>query len=313
MSDLPDAPLPFPVESAVFEGKGDFCRAFTVNRDWIFRFAYNAEGSRALEREIALLPRLAPTLGLPVPDVAYSGRQRDNDFLFVGYRKIEGAPLSPDLLQPLTLDEQEGIARELALFLRGLHSFSVAGARALGVPQCDYPFCRTEDGIIEGSAEEIYKRESDRLTNHPLLEKYLEEQVVGALRMYVQVLVKGLLNEPQLGEMPAALVHGDLSGEHILFDTEARRITGVIDFSDAIITSPLLDFTYLWGAYGADFCALLFKHYEVDAPHLVIYKVRLLRQWHTALRLLWALDHDYVPGIERWVLDLLYQNTGAGS
>jgi aminoglycoside 2''-phosphotransferase len=304
---LPDAPLPFPVESVEFEGEGDFCRAYTVNGDWIFRFAYNEEGSRALQREIDLLPRLAPALELPIPKITHHGRQRKNGFLFVGYPKIESVPFTSELLLALQPDEQERCARDLALFLRGLHSFSVEEARALGVPECDYPFCRTEEGNIEGSASEIYRSEGERLANHPSLATHLDGQIVLPLRMYVGTLVKGLLNEPELGELPPALVHGDLSSEHVLFDAVTRKITGVIDFSDAIITTPLLDFAYLRGAYGPDFLALLFKHYEVDAPHLIAYKVRLLRQWHTVLRLLWALDHDYVLGIQRWALDLLFQ------
>lgn len=308
MHKLPDVPMPFPVETVAFEGEGDFCRAFTVNGEWLFRFAYNEEGSRALQREIALLPKLAPTLSLPIPNIQHSGRQSENSFLFVGYPKIQGVPLTSDLLQTLKPDEQERCASDLALFLRGLHSYSVTEARALGVPESDYPFARTEEGISQGSAAEIYKREGERLVNHPHLDKYLDGQIVGVLPTYAGILVKSLLNEPELGAMPPALVHGDLSSEHVLFDPETRRITGVIDFSDAIINSPLLDFTYLWGAYGPDFSALLFKHYEVDAPHLISYRVRQLRQWHTAIRLLWALDHDYAQGIERWAMDLLYQS-----
>src|SRR5205085_11573617 len=50
----------FEAKSAIFEGEGDFCRAYTVNEKWIFRFAKNAEGSRSLEREVRLLPKLAP-------------------------------------------------------------------------------------------------------------------------------------------------------------------------------------------------------------------------------------------------------------
>ncbi|MGA7729851.1 MAG: phosphotransferase [Chloroflexia bacterium] len=293
------------VETVEFEGEGDFCRAYTVNGDWLFRFAYNEEGSRALEREIALLPRLVPTLSLPVPTITYSGRQHRNGFLFVGYPRITGVPLTFAFLQTLQPTEQEPFARDLALFLRGLHSFSIEEARVLGVPACEYPFCRTEDGIIEGSAAELYNRESERLLNHPLLDRYLDQMTAGRVRTYVGMVVKALLHEPKRGDLPLALVHGDLSSEHILFDPTTRRITGIIDFSDAVITTPLLDFVYLWGAYGPDFSDLLLNHYEVDAGHLVMYRIRYLRRWHVALRLLWALDHDYEPGIKNWSLELL--------
>ena len=40
---------------------------------------------------------------------------------------------------------------------------------------------------------------------------------------------------------PTALLHGDLSGEHILWDAEKRRIN-IIDFSDRMLGNPALDF-----------------------------------------------------------------------
>jgi aminoglycoside phosphotransferase (APT) family kinase protein len=117
--------------------------------------------------------------------------------------------------------------------------------------------------------------------------------------------VKALLNEPQRGDLPPALTHGDLSSGHVLFDPATLRITGIIDFSDAVITTPLLDFVYQFGAYGPEFFDLLLNHYKVDASERVASRLRFLRRWHVALRLLWALDHDYEPGSRGWASELL--------
>jgi aminoglycoside 2''-phosphotransferase len=107
--------------------------------------------------------------------------------------------------------------------------------------------------------------------------------------------------------LPAAIIHGDLSQDHILFDPETERISGVIDFSDAIISSPLLDFMYLYHAYGEEFLRLLWSYYPVNNPTQILARVGLLHQWYVALRLLWALDHDYQRGIDMELrqLDLL--------
>ena len=70
----------FIVEDVVFEGAGDFCRAYTVNGRWIFRFAHNREGSVAVERESLLLPRLAAAVTLPVPAINYVGRHGEAGF-----------------------------------------------------------------------------------------------------------------------------------------------------------------------------------------------------------------------------------------
>jgi len=289
----------FPIESIVFEGEGDFCRAYTVNEHWIFRFAYNGEGSTSIEREIALLPRLVASIRMPIPGITYSGRQLENGLAFVGYPKIGGVELTKERLLALTLLAQEECAHDLSRFLGELHSFDVGVAQELRVPACDYPFCRTEEGILEGTAADLYNQELGRLLSYPALG---EER-----REYCKSLVEQLLDERAEGELPAALIHGDLSQDHVLFDPETERITGVIDFSDAIITSPLLDFMYLYHAYGEEFLALLLSHYANGNPKQIIFRVRLLHQWYIALRLLWALDHDYQRGIDMGLqqLDLL--------
>jgi aminoglycoside 2''-phosphotransferase len=111
-------------------------------------------------------------------------------------------------------------------------------------------------------------------------------------------LVDNLLDPLASGELPQAPVHGDLSPEHILFDETTGSITGVIDFSDVVVTSPLLDFVYLYHAYGTNFLTKLVGHYVVADPGSTMERVRLLHQWYLAMRLLWVLEHDYQPGIE---------------
>jgi aminoglycoside 2''-phosphotransferase len=107
-----------------------------------------------------------------------------------------------------------------------------------------------------------------------------------------------------LGE---TLVHGDLTQEHVLFNPETKRITGVIDFSDVVITTPMLDLVYVYGAYGEEFFERLLSLYCRDLSierGQIRAEVELLHGWYTALRLLWALDHDYPPGIESRLKEL---------
>src|SRR6476469_4854973 len=96
--DINDNVPAFRVESIVFEGEGDFCRAYTVNERWIFRFAHNDEGSRTLQREAALLPKLAPKVHMAIPNITYLGRRRADGRAFVGYPKIQGVELTRERL-----------------------------------------------------------------------------------------------------------------------------------------------------------------------------------------------------------------------
>jgi aminoglycoside phosphotransferase (APT) family kinase protein len=58
------------------------------------------------------------------------------------------------------------------------------------------------------------------------------------------------------------LVHGDLVGEHIYYDTKSERIVGIIDFSDAYPGDPAGDFTYFW-TYGRGFVEKMCAAYAV--------------------------------------------------
>lgn len=278
------------VESIALEGEGDFFVAYSVNEAWIFRFARNAEAVRTLEREVALLPRLAPALDLAIPLISYSARSANGDLLFVGYPKIEGLPLIRGIFLRLGRHGQEAIARVLATFLRQLHGFSVEEAHQAGVPACSYPFCRTEEGFTAGTAAAQYGENLDRLLSYP--------QVDESVRAYCGSLVGRLVRRAEDASLSPVLVHGDLSQEHVLFDPRSRSISGIIDFSDVVITDPLLDVMYLYVSYGGVILEPLLETYASADKHQARMAVYDLYGWYTAIRLLWALEHHYAPGIE---------------
>ena len=83
----------------------------------------------------------------------------------------------------------------------------------------------------------------------------------------------------------------------MLFDPQQGRITGIMDFTDVVITTPLLDFEYLYQAYGSRFLTALLGHYCDGDPRPVPARMRLLHRWYLALRLLWALDPGWEQGV----------------
>lgn len=277
----------FEVERISNEGEGDFSVAYTVNGEWIFRFARSEEASRSLRCEAALLPRLAQKITMRVPRIEHVGTQGEDGLLFAGHRKIEGVALAGELFWTLSEGERDRCVEELARFLREMHAFSPEVAKEAGVVECDYPFCRTEEGIARGTAREEYGSQLERLLSYP--------RVGGGTGDYCARIVERLLDgEGGLKRVP---VHGDLSAEHVLFDVEGRRISGVIDFSDVVITDPALDVMYLYAAYGAAFLDAFLPRYDAGRVEEMRGRVLALYGWYTAIRLLWALEHDYEQGV----------------
>jgi aminoglycoside phosphotransferase (APT) family kinase protein len=276
-------------------GEGDFSLAYVVNGEWLVRLARNAEASRALRVEAALMPQLAPSLNLAVPVIErlapYQG-----DLLAAIHRKVEGTPLTREVYESLPPDQQKRAVHDLARFLRALHKTSHKVAREAGVPACDYPFCRTEDGITPGSASEQYWGNFERLLSYPQVDLDTAHFCADVAR----ALTRLVREEPQ----PPALVHGDLHAEHVLYDVKAGRISGVIDFTDVLLADPALDLMYAYNAYGEGVLSNLLRHYTPNRSQRLAERVRLLHSWYATLRVLWPLEHGYPEVAERRLAEL---------
>jgi aminoglycoside phosphotransferase (APT) family kinase protein len=95
-----------------------------------FRFPRRRVALAGVRREMALLPRLAPSLPLAIPDAAYPGAPT-NEFPWpwFGSRIVEGREIAD--CEPLTDTQRMALAVELAGFLRALHALDLPAARAL--------------------------------------------------------------------------------------------------------------------------------------------------------------------------------------
>lgn len=122
-----------PVGICRFVGEGWDNSVWSVDEAFLFRFPKRPEVAWALEREIALLPLLAPQLPLPIPRFSHhapAGAPTDPALPFVGYPPIPGIPLDAAPGWP-ALSVSHLVA--LGAFWRALHDFPVARAIAVGV------------------------------------------------------------------------------------------------------------------------------------------------------------------------------------
>ena len=180
----------------------------------VFRFPRTPNDARLLEGEMRLLPLLAPHLPAPVPVPEWVGEWDGRPF--AGYPVIEGQGL-----RRVTLFGPGGgnIAREIGQFLTALHDFPPEqAAEALGAPLPEHvPDPRTW-------LEDI------RMRVFPRLSATLRVAVDSGVTRYVR---EGF-------DPPPRLVHNDLWFDHII--ERHGRLAGVIDFSDAAVRDPAVDF-----------------------------------------------------------------------
>ena len=196
---------------------------------YIFRFPRRPEVVEWVEREIAFLPALAPTLPVAVPRFEFVG----DGVSYVGYRKLDGAPATSGL--------RESAGVDLGRFLGALHAFPVERARALGVPY-----------FSPGAWRESLERfcADLRLRVLPLLE---QSERTRAESLFAQA--AGFEFEP-------ALVHGDLGPEHVL--CRDGRVVGVIDWSDARIGDLALDLSWCLNGTSEAAASAIARIYGVE-------------------------------------------------
>jgi aminoglycoside 2''-phosphotransferase len=140
------------------------------------------------------------------------------------------------------------LSEHLAAVLGELHAFPVSRAAALGIP-----------GGSAADWREEYQETYDWVQRLvcPLLTQAEQNRVTARW--------EGFLSNAAYFRFWPALVHRDLWGAHIFCDPATGHINGIIDWEDASIGDPAIDFTGLLMDHGADFTRQVLASYPGPA------------------------------------------------
>jgi aminoglycoside phosphotransferase (APT) family kinase protein len=196
-----------------------------------------------LAGEVALLAELADALCVPVPRPEPC---RGDPARAVRYRRLPGTRLDQHLDGPHCLS----IARQLGRFLDGLHSFPTARVSELGV--------RTYDPSSWLEQTRIFYAEA-RQRVFPFLDTQERRRAIRFIERHLTA----------DADSRFTLMHGDLKPEHVLCDTATGLVTGVIDWTDARVGDPAVDFAWLVHATNKEFREALLGSYSSADPDLV--------------------------------------------
>ncbi|HVE56297.1 MAG TPA: aminoglycoside phosphotransferase family protein, partial [Pyrinomonadaceae bacterium] len=134
-----------------------------------------------------------------------------------------------------------------------MHSANLAAAENCGVPKNDYV---GQYSYLQNQAREFL---------FPLIDQ--------TERDFIERAIKNYLESADNFDFRPALLHGDLSHDHLLYDQKTKLISGVIDFGDMLIGDPAWDFLWLYEDYGADFLTRLLAFYQENDKHALIKRV----------------------------------------
>lgn len=207
-------------------GEGWDNTVWLVDGSWVFRFPRRAIAVPAVERQVAVLPRLAPVLPLAIPTPIFHGRPAAG-FPWPFY----GAPFIPGReVANADLDDGQRIrlAEPLGSFLRALHS-RVALACVQDAPLEVDPLGRADmDVRVPRTRERLAEAESLGLWTAPAL-------------------MHELLDEASTLARPtgSAVLHGDLHFRHLLVG-DGREAAGIVDWDDVCLGDPAIDLALYW-------------------------------------------------------------------
>lgn len=176
-------------------------KVLILDDEWVLRWPRHRLAVEEIEREVELLPVLAPLLPVAVPQFEYVSREP----WLVAYRLIRG--------EPLVSEDGDGVRA----FLDALHAVDVDTVPA-----------QRPDWLEE------YRKQADefRRVVLPLLDP--DERSRG----------EALLAETEtLTGFHPRLTHSDLGQAHLL--VREGKLAGVIDWGDARIGDPAIDYAWL--------------------------------------------------------------------
>jgi aminoglycoside 2''-phosphotransferase len=237
-----------------------------VNDEIVFRFAKRDFASKDPREEARVLRLLRNYITLRIPEPFYVDEQ------ILAYRLIPGEAMRRDLLLRFPEDDQQAIADQLAQFFQELHGIPVSEARALDIPVADA--LMKYEGWVN-----VYQRIRDKV--FPLLQAHQRE--------WAREHFESHLNDRRNFEYEIRMVDTDVPPYHILFDRQAKRISGIIDFGTAGLGDPAIDLGVIITHYGESFLNRFYRVYPEAEAYL-----KRARFYAGAIELRWVLQ-----GIER--------------
>jgi aminoglycoside 2''-phosphotransferase len=241
-----------------------------LDREWVFRFPRSEWSFHSFALEQRLLTELRARTAIELPNY----RHVAPDMRFGGYPIVKGEPLGNSLFQSLDHAGQCQALDQFADFLNALHGLSpprLYGKQPRhGTPKADFIA--------------LYFQQQRKY-----LAPKLGQGLLGRIDEFFNVYAAA-------ETYPERVCHGDIDDHHVLFNLSSQKL-GIIDFGDAGIGDPAMDFAFLFTlpSWAASY---VFDRYVflAEDPHL---PERALRHSvRFAVSRMWnCLQHEGYPRI----------------
>lgn len=222
---------------------------FVIKADhqYIFRFPVKPEAYEAIHKEYKILKILNQKLPphIKVPNYIYI--QLDTDYPYVGYKLIEGEPLTNEVFVSLSATQKNHISDCMSDFLNILHSINYK-----------------ELNLTIQNPIKWYQELYTRIQNNCF--PYFDEKLKTATANFFE----NYFNDKTMTDYTPALIHGDLSEDHILVTKDG---VGVIDFGDLMVFDPAYDLIWAY-LCGREFYHTLLQKYHGNKDNYFEHRIK---------------------------------------
>ena len=250
-------------------GEGWDNSVWVVEERVAFRFPRRAVAAPLVEREMAVLPRLAGLVPAPVPVPSHVGQPSDRyPWAFFGAPLLPGREPADTTLSD---GERRALGTELGRFLRALHARETRGAV---------------------DPEGLLPLDPNRRADMPFRVERAREQLAaletfGLSRRSRDAKVVLVAASELAPSEDVALAHGDLHLRHVL--VEGGSLSGVIDWGDVCVADPAIDFVLYWSLLSPAGRATFVAEYGPIADERLL-RARVLSLFLCAILALYAHD-----------------------
>lgn len=201
-------------------GEGYDSKAYLINNEYIFKIKISANKKKGYEKEKAVLDFLNKNLKtkIKIPQIDYI--YINDELSIMGYKKIDGKFLNPEIYKEMSKEEQEILKDDIAKFLKGMH---------------DLDYSEIKKYTIDNK--------QNCLEEYELLQKTIYNNLTENEKKYIEDFFERL-NNTTIFDDKKCLCHNDFSCNHLLLD-DNKKLVGIIDFGDSGIIDEYCDFIYL--------------------------------------------------------------------
>jgi len=141
------------------------------------------------------------------------------------------------------------------------------------------------------------RTQEDWLKMYETVQEKLFPHLMAFQKEWVHQHFAPVIESPAFIACEQTFINGDLGPYHLLYNSETRRLNGIIDFGTAGMGDPANDFCCLLNEYGESFLHRMSRYYPNMAS-----LIERTRFWAGALELQWLLGGLRYPDDPSWFM-----------